>query len=107
MPIRLALLGEDSGQPLQGGLGVDHAGGVVGAVDQNPLGVGGDGLFKGVEVDLEGLNLRRDQHHFSSGPFDEHLVFGEVGGKDNKLVPGTGQAVEYTAQGGGGSYGEV
>ena len=105
--VLLALPGEDAGQPLQGGAGVDRAGGVVGAVDEHTLGMLTEGLLKGVEVDLEGLDFRGNQNHPGSGPLDKHFVLGEVGGKDDKLIPGTGQAVEHTAQRGGGPRGEV
>ena len=94
-------------QPLQGLLGVDHAGGVVGAVHHHALGVGGEGLLKGGEVDLEVLDLRGDEHHLGSGPLDKHLVLGEVGGKNDELVLRAGEAVEHAAQGGCRAHGEV
>ena len=62
--------------------------------------MGGEGLLKGGKIDLEVLDLRGDQHHFCPGSLDEHLVFGEIGGKHNELVPRAGQPVEHTAEGG-------
>ena len=40
-------------------------------------------------------------------PLDKDLILREVGGKDDELVPRAGQAVEHTAQGGGGPHGNV
>ena len=65
------------------------------------------GLLEGVEVDLEVLDLRGDQHHLGPRPLDEHLVLREVGGEDDELVLRAGEAVEHTAQGGRRAHGEV
>ena len=107
MAVFLALGGEDGRQLLQGLAGVDHAGGVVGGVHHHALGVGGDGALQGVKVDLEVLDLRGDQHHLGPGPLDKHLILGEIGGKDDELVPRAGQAVEHAAQRGRRTHGDI
>ena len=107
MAVGPALFRQDGGQPLQGLPGVDHAGGVVGGVDHHALGVLGDGGLKGVKVDLESLDLRGNEHHLGPSALDKDLILREVGSKDDELVPGAGQAVEHTAQGGGGPHGDV
>ncbi len=102
MAVGPALFRQDGGQPLQRLPGVDHAGGVVGGVDHHALGVLADGGLKGVKVDLESLDLRGNEHHLGPSALDKDLILREVGGKDDELVPRAGQAVEHTAQGGGG-----
>ena len=105
--VLLTLGGEDSGELLQSLAGIDHAGGVVGGVYHHALGVGGDGALQGVEVDLEVLDLRGDQHHFGPGPLDEYFILREIGGKYDELVPRAGQAVEHAAQRGRRAHGDV
>ena len=53
------------------------------------------------------LDLRGNEHHLGPSALDKDLILREVGGKDDELVPGAGQAVEHTAQGGGGPHGNV
>ena len=93
-----ALFGEDGPQLLQRFQRVDHAGGVVGVVEDHALGVGSQGGGEGVEVDLEVLHLRGNDHHLAAVALHEDLVLREVGGEEDILVPGTGQAPEGGAQ---------
>ena len=87
--------GAQSGQRLTG---VDHAGGVVGGVDEDGLGAGGDHGLQPGEVNLEAGNIRG--HHPESEPcfFGEGLILREVGGNGQNFPAGNGQGPENADQ---------
>ena len=93
------LLLQQGGQLRQGLGGQDDARGIVGGVDEQ----GGDGgiqaLLQGPEVDLEGVHVRRDHRQAQPGPLDIGAVLGEIGGKDDDLVPRLGHRPQGVAQG--------
>ena len=98
---------EDRCQSFQRLAGVDHAGGVVGGVDDHALGAAGDCLFKGGKVDLKVLRLRGDHLDLPLDTLDKHPVLRKVGGKEDVLVAGAGQSAQYTAERRRRAYGEV
>ena len=69
--------------------------------------MGADSLFKGLKVNLEVVDLRGNEYHFGPRAFNEYLIFGEIGGKYDKLVLGAGQSAEDTAERGGRPYGDI
>ena len=92
--------GAQSGQRLTG---IDHAGGVVGGVDEDGLGAAGDHGLQPGEVDLEAGNIRR--HHLEDEPcfFGEGLVLREIGGNGQNFPAWNGQGPENADQLRGGS----
>lgn len=108
MAVFLRLLRQDLGQFLDRGLGVDDAGGVVGAVDDDALGVRREGLVKGGKVDLEVLDVGGDRHQLRPGALHEDLILRKIRRKRNKGIaggrPGRDQGA---AQGACGTGGEI
>ena len=88
-------------------LGINRAAGVVGRVDNHRLGMRGDGPLQRLKIDLEGLDIRRDQHHFGARSLNKHLVFREVRGKHNNLVLRTAQTAQAAAQRGRRAHGNI
>ena len=107
MAILGALALEQSGQTLQGLLGVDNAGGVVRGVDDDALGVGGDALFNLVQVDLEGLGIGGHHDHLRTVGGDEGAVLGEERSNDHDLgIAVDGQGLDDGDERGSGAAGE-
>ena len=73
---------------VQGLLGVDAAGGVVGRGEDHRLGFGSDGPGQRLRVDLEGVVLRGQGHGHAPAQPGDGLVEAEGGGGDDDLVPG-------------------
>ena len=107
MAVLRRLPAEQVGHGGEGLGGVDGAGGVVGGVDHQGLGLGPDGGLQGLHVGLEGVVVRGDHHGDAAVPTDEDVVLGEVGGHEDELIPGAGQGPEAAAQAGGGAHGDV
>ena len=85
---RLALFGQDLCHAGERPGRVDHAGGVVGGVDEHTGGLFADHLLECVQIGLEGRCLRR--HHLEDCPGARHIgaVLREVGRKGEHLVAG-------------------
>ncbi len=102
----LALAGEQLGQLLQGLHAVDDAGGVVGRVDDQRLGVGGDALFQLVKANLEMLGIGRNHHALEAGGGRVGGILGEVGGDQQNLRVLHSQGVHARGHSGGSAAGE-
>ena len=74
MAVFLALALQQGSQTLQGLLGIHNAGGIIGGVDDNTLGVLRDALFHLVQMDLECLGVGRDHHQLAAVGVDEGAV---------------------------------
>ena len=107
MAVFLRLLRQDLRQFLDRGLGVDDAGGVVGAVDDDALGVRREGLVKGGKVDLEVLDVGGDRHQLRPGALHEDLILRKIRRKCNKGIAGAGQGGQGAAQGTCGTGSEI
>ena len=107
MAVLGALALQQGGQTLQGLLGVHNAGGVVGGVDDDGLGVLGDALLHLVQMDLERLGIRRNDHQLAAVGIDEGTIFGEEGGDGHDLGVGVhDQRLDDGDQSGSGAAGE-
>ena len=85
-----ALLGQDLCHAGERPGRVDHAGGVVGGVDEDAGDLLGQHLLKGLQIGLEGRGLRRHHPEMGTGALHIGAVLREVGGKGQHLVPGLG-----------------
>ena len=83
----LALAFQHFGQAGQGLGRVDHAGGVVGGVDQHTGGAGAEHLLQRLEIGLKVRHLRGHDGQFRTGASHIRPVFREVGGKGEHLFP--------------------
>ena len=97
------LVGDHAAQLFQSLLGIDHAGGIVGRIQEDGLGVVIDHLLQGVEVDLEGGHIRRHHLEGKARFLGKGLVFREIGGNGQHLSPGNGQGPEHSHQFRGGA----
>ena len=77
MAVLRAFALQQGGQTAQRLLGVHHAGGVIGGVDDDGLGVGGDALLHGVQMDLESLGVSGNDHQLAAVGVDEGAILGE------------------------------
>ena len=77
MAVLSALALQQSGQALQGLLGIHNAGGVVGGVDDDTLGVFGDALLHLVQMDLESLGISGNDHQLAAIGIDKGAILGE------------------------------
>ena len=88
MAVLVFLFVQELRKAADGLLGVNRTGGVVRRVDDDSLGVLADALRKGVEVYLEILDGRRNEHALRAcAALDEHLIFREEGREHDELVP--------------------
>ena len=76
----------------------DHPGGVVGAVDDDPLHLGGEGGLQGGKVDLKVLQVGGYGGEGAPGALYKYLIFREVGGEGEEHVPRAAQGRENAAQ---------
>ena len=107
MAVLGALALQQSGQALQGLLGIHNAGGVVGGVDDNALGVLGDALLYLVQMDLERLGVRGNDHQLAAVGVDEGTVLREEGGNGHDLAVSVhDQRLDDGDQRGGSAAGE-
>ena len=107
----MAVLGgtllQQGAQGLQGGLGIHHAGGIVGGVDDDGLCVGRDAGGHLLQIDLEMGRIRR----YNDGPGAVALhkghIFREEGGhQQNLTLRADGQGFDHRNQGRGRTAGE-
>ena len=91
---RAVSLGQHHGERLQVLTGVDGAGGVVGRVDNDRRGIGGNRVAHGRYVDLEGLLIRQDLAADGAGVFNPHAVLGKERGDHNDLLARIHQSVK-------------
>ena len=94
MAERLALLGQDLCHAGERPGRVDHAGGVVGGVDEHTGGLFADHLLECVQIGLEGGCLRGNdpQHCARAGHIG--AVLREVGRKSQHLITGLGDGAD-------------
>ena len=85
-------------QSFQSFLGVDRAGRIVGRVDNDGLGIGGDALFHLGKVDLEIFIVRRTYHKLMTGVLAEGAILGEVRGDADDLAAGIAQCLQHAHQ---------
>ena len=88
MAVFLALALQQGSQTLQGLLGIHNAGGIIGGVDDNTLGVLRDALFHLVQMDLECLGVGGNHHQLAAVGVDEGAILGEEGGHCHDLAVG-------------------
>ena len=87
---------------VQGFLGVDASGGVVGRGEDNGPGPGGDGRLQGLGVDLEAVVLRGQGHGHAPAELGDGFVEAEGRRGDDDLIPGVqhgGQADKQALRG--------
>ena len=75
-------------------LGVDLAGGVVGRVDHDGLGLRGDGLFDGVQIQVE-LLIRVDHLAYSAVIIHVKIIFDKIRGEQDHLFPRIQDGLEH------------
>ena len=108
MAILVFLFAQERRKAADGLLGVDRTGGVVRGVDDDRLGVLADALRKGVEVDLEILDGRRNEHAFRAcAALDEHLILREEGREYDELVPLARERTEGAHERGSRACGQI
>ena len=99
MAVGPGFLPQHLGQPPDGLLGIDHAGGIVGAVDDDPLHLGGEGGLQGGKVNLKVLQPGRHRHQLGPGALHKDLILREIGRKGEELIPWASQGGQGAAEG--------
>ena len=94
----LGLPGQQAPQSPEGFCGVHHTGGVVGGIDDDGLGAGGQHGFHGGQVNLESGHIGGNHLENQTRRFREGLVFREIGGDGQDLAAGNSQGRENRRQ---------
>ena len=94
-----ALLSQDSCHAGQRRGRIDHAGGVIGGVDEDGGDLRRQHLLKGVQVGLEGRSLGRHHLQLRAGARHIGAVLREIGGEGQHLVAGDGDGPQGVGDG--------
>ena len=106
MAVLFGLFQEDLTHSFQGFQGVDNTGGIVGGIEDDGLGVGGDPLFQSGHVDLERGDVRGNNVEGQTGFFREGFILREIGSNGQHFAAGNGQGLQHTDQCGSGAAGD-
>ena len=98
MAVLRGLAVQDFRQRLIGLPGVDHAGGVIGGVEDDRLRAGRNHLLHSGQVDLEGGDVRRDDLEFHPRLLGEGFVLRKIGRDRQNFRPRDCQRPEHAHQ---------
>jgi len=94
----LALLGEQLRKRYEGFFRIDHAGGVIGRIDDDGLGSGGQHSLQPVHGDLKIRRSGRNDPEFRTGCLHKRLILREEGGNSENFAAGHCQGMKYCRQ---------